>query len=490
VGIAPGETFDRYAVEALIGRGGMGEVYRATDTRLRRKVAIKVLRAAPDGRDASDAVARLFREARAAAAFSHPNTIAIHDLGEADGTFYIVMELVTGKPMLAFVGDDRAPLARKVGWLVDVARALAAAHKAGVLHRDVKPSNVMIGDDDDVVKVLDFGLAKPLDPVSFNTAVGRVVGTPRYMAPELLSGGEADARSDQYSFGVTAYELISGVHPLGRLGMEAPKPLAAIAPDVPSALASVVARTMASRAADRFESMEDVARALADVRGGRPVRVAVAPVTVTVGRGEAALATTLPATVPAPTAAATQAATHAATQAPSGSSGPVTAAEPTLSMPGADRETLEPEPVAARGARAAAAPPAPLDKRETLKSASAPPAPMAAVGAVGAVGAAEPIAPVAAVGAAEPIAPVAAVGAAEPIAPPAPPPGPAAAAAPAPVSPARWLLVAAAIAVLGAAAFAGTYFATRATASPPPAPTASPSASAPPGHAGLGAPIH
>jgi serine/threonine protein kinase len=265
VPIAPGETFERYAVESLIGRGGMGEVYRATDTRLRRKVALKVLR---HDKERPDAVARLFREARAAAALSHPNTIAIHDLGESDdGTFYIVMELVTGSPLLAFVGDERVPLSRKLEWLSSVAKALAAAHKAGVLHRDVKPSNVMVGEDD-VVKVLDFGLAKPSDPVSFKTQVGRVLGTPRYMAPELLSGAEADARSDQFSFGVTAYELVAGKHPGA-----APDPLSAVVKDAPKDLVAIIAKTMAARPDDRYPTMDDVALALDDVRAGRRPRI-------------------------------------------------------------------------------------------------------------------------------------------------------------------------------------------------------------------------
>jgi len=272
VAIAVGETFERYAVESLIGRGGMGEVYRAVDTRLRRKVALKVLRPGRDGDP--DAVARLFREARAAAGLTHPNTVAIHDIGEANGTFYIVMELVTGTPLLAYVGDERTPLPRKVRWLVDIARALAAAHRAGVIHRDVKPSNVMISDEG-AVKVLDFGLAKPLDPVSFRTMQGRVVGTPRYMAPEQVTGGDVDARTDQYAFGLVAYELLAGRHPGGVLGTTlTPQALDAVAPGVPRAVAEVVRRTLAGDPERRYASMEDVAVALEDAMAGRVSRFA------------------------------------------------------------------------------------------------------------------------------------------------------------------------------------------------------------------------
>jgi hypothetical protein len=269
VPVAVGETFERYTIESLIGRGGMGEVYRAVDTRLRRKVALKVLR--PD-RDHPEAVARLFREARSAAVLAHPNTVAIHDIGEAEGIFYIVMELVTGKSLLAYVGDDRVPAARKLSWLVDVARALGAAHKTGVIHRDVKPSNVMVSDDG-VVKVLDFGLAKPLAPVSFRTQQGHVLGTPRYMAPEHLAGAEIDARTDQYAYGLTAYELVAGKHPGGVLAGPVDVPaLDALVPGVSRAVAQVIARAMATKPEDRFASMDELAVALEDALAGKPPR--------------------------------------------------------------------------------------------------------------------------------------------------------------------------------------------------------------------------
>jgi serine/threonine protein kinase len=261
VPIGPGETFERYAIEALIGRGGMGEVYRATDTRLRRKVALKVIR--PD-KDRPDAAARLYREARAAAALTHPNAVAVHDVGEAEGVFYIVMELVVGQPLLAYVGDVRITVVKKIAWLADIARALGAAHRAGIIHRDVKPSNVMVSEDG-FTKVLDFGLARPLgpiDPVSFRTQEGRVLGTLRYMAPEQLAGAEADARSDQFAFGLTAYELLGGTHPGGALIEAKPKRLDEITADVPAELASVVERTLARNPDYRYATMDDVVHAL------------------------------------------------------------------------------------------------------------------------------------------------------------------------------------------------------------------------------------
>ncbi len=281
VPIGPGETFERYTIEALIGRGGMGEVYRAMDTLLRRRVALKVLR--PD-KERPDAVARLYREARAAAALAHPNAVALHDVGEAEGVFYIVMELVRGQPLLSFVGDDRVPPAKKVGWLVEVARALAAAHRAGIIHRDVKPSNVMVSDEG-FAKVLDFGLARTVDgaavdPISFRTQDGRVLGTLRYMAPEQAVGATADERSDQYAFGLTAYELLSGVHPGGALVEAPPERLSEVAPAVPAAVSSVVMRALARSPSERHASMDDLAQALEDALEARPAPATEAPLLV------------------------------------------------------------------------------------------------------------------------------------------------------------------------------------------------------------------
>jgi serine/threonine-protein kinase len=260
----------------------MGEVYRAIDTRLRRKVALKVLRPGENESSNFDGVARLFREARAAAAFSHPNAVAIHDLGESsDGLFYIVMELITGMPLMAYVGDERISHARRLKWLAEIAHALAAAHKVGVIHRDVKPSNVMVTDDD-VAKVLDFGLAKPMpkanEPESFGfkTQAGRVVGTVRYMAPEQMIGSEADGRSDQYALGMTAYELLAGKYPPGK-PFEVPALLNTIVPTFPEDGALAIARMLKRIPEERFGSMEDVAGAFEDVAQSRPVR-ALGPV--------------------------------------------------------------------------------------------------------------------------------------------------------------------------------------------------------------------
>src|SRR5271154_7177793 len=164
--IQPGQKFDRYAVEELVGEGGMGRVYRAFDTRLERSVALKVLNPA-DG-DTADSVALALREARAAAAITHPNATAIYDAHEIDGTSFIAMELVIGTSIRTLIGSGwtrsgqgtrPVPLAMRLRWLIDVAAALGAAHRMGVVHRDVKPENVMVRNDG-LVKVLDFGVAR------------------------------------------------------------------------------------------------------------------------------------------------------------------------------------------------------------------------------------------------------------------------------------------------------------------------------------------
>ena len=274
--LTPGSTFERYEIQSLIGRGGMGEVYRAIDTRLHRPVALKVLRT---DKDASATVteaggtARLLREARAAAALNHANSVAIYELGEAEGIAYIAMELVTGVTLRRYVGDGGVSLDTKVSWLVDAARALWAAHKAGLVHRDVKPGNIMVSDEG-IVKVLDFGLAKPVKlqakPGEFQTLMGQVLGTPRYMAPEQLEGSPADASADQYAFGLTAYELVTGVYPGGPLAGTA-QPVHERTPSAPPELGRVIARMMSRDPRDRFPTMEAAAHALRTSVGSKPV---------------------------------------------------------------------------------------------------------------------------------------------------------------------------------------------------------------------------
>lgn len=270
----PGDRIDRYTIEELLGEGGMGVVYRAQDNRLHRRVALKVLPGGGAAGGSSEAVARMVREARAAAALNHPNAVAVYDFGEHEGEHYLAMELVSGTPLRAFVGA-LVPQSTRLRWLLDVARALAAAHRAGLVHRDIKPENVMLRDDG-VIKVLDFGIARrmgvsvePGGPTAAEhlatvTNPGKLVGTPSYMAPEQLRNDDLDGRADQFAWGVLAYELLTGRLPFGAgrdmVGMiaavlgEAPPPLEG----VPAAVASAVSRALSKDREQRFPSMDEV----------------------------------------------------------------------------------------------------------------------------------------------------------------------------------------------------------------------------------------
>jgi serine/threonine-protein kinase len=280
----PGNTVDRFLIEAELGKGGMGQVFRAYDTRLHRRVALKVV--LPDASvspaRATEARARFLREARAAAAFDHPNVVAIFDLGEIDGVAYISMEYVPGPSLRDFVGDASTPWARKLRWLVDVALALGAAHRAGLVHRDVKPENVVLAEGE-LVKVLDFGVARRVsttvgegsDPlgshgVSTITQEGVVVGTPLYMAPEQIQGEPVDGRADQFAWGVMAYELLAGAPPWSAPGMMAlmaailtqPLPKLPESIGVPPAAEAAIARALSKRPGDRFATMEELSAAI------------------------------------------------------------------------------------------------------------------------------------------------------------------------------------------------------------------------------------
>jgi serine/threonine-protein kinase len=278
--LKPGDTFERYTIEAPLGQGGMGTVYRAHDARLGRRVALKVI---SDGQADADANARLVREARAAAAFDHPNAVSIFDVGEYEGTPFIVMELVVGRTLRLADGEASVPAATCITQLADVARALAVAHKRGLVHRDIKPENVMVREDG-VVKVVDFGIARrqggSLDPhgeteapaLPTLTIEGVKLGTPVYMAPEQIRGDALDGRTDQFSWGVVAYELLAGRLPW-RGADDAMAVMASVLTDrvdrvpldraaVPRAIQDVILRALEKRPEDRFPSMDDVAQAL------------------------------------------------------------------------------------------------------------------------------------------------------------------------------------------------------------------------------------
>ncbi len=211
------ETLGRYRIAGELGRGGMGVVYRAVDGRLGREVALKVL--SPGPQSDPELEARLRREARAAAGLTHPAICVVYEIDEADGATFIAMELIRGQPLAALLRPGMSP-ARALDLAIEVAEGLAEAHAHGVVHRDLKPTNVMVTESGRA-KIIDFGLAKlwkPLDPITSGadtpargqTDPGRIIGTAAYMSPEQVRGGAVDPRSDVFAFGALLFEMLSG----------------------------------------------------------------------------------------------------------------------------------------------------------------------------------------------------------------------------------------------------------------------------------------
>jgi len=264
-----GRTLGQYEILEVIGRGGMGAVYRARQQSLDRVCAVKVLPRA----FAADAsfLERFRREARGAAAISHPAVIQVYDVGQEGGFHFIAMEFVDGEHLGQVVERD-GPLAPDAALdvLRQVASALAAAHALGIVHRDIKPSNLMRMADGRV-KVADFGLAKRSGVDATVTAAGTRLGTPNYMPPEVAYGQQADARSDLYSLGASIYHVVSGHRPFDAKGTsqvihkllrEEPVPIEQVAPRCPPKLRRIVARLMARDPAERYQSAQELLDAL------------------------------------------------------------------------------------------------------------------------------------------------------------------------------------------------------------------------------------
>jgi eukaryotic-like serine/threonine-protein kinase len=262
---------DRYRLVGRLGAGGMAQVHRAVDEVLGRDVAVKLLRADL----ASDPTSRerLLREARSAASFSHPNAVAVYDVGEDGGMPFVVMELVEGRTLADRLRVGGAlPVDEALAVVDDVLAALGAAHACGLVHRDVKPANVLLPDDGSGAKLADFGIAKVVrDAMAGLTATGQVLGTPRYLAPEQVAGEAATPRSDLYAAGVLCYELLAGRPPfdgehaiavaLAHRDEEA-VPLTELRPDVPPEVAAAVERAMRKDPAERPVDAEALRAAL------------------------------------------------------------------------------------------------------------------------------------------------------------------------------------------------------------------------------------
>jgi tetratricopeptide (TPR) repeat protein/TolB-like protein len=273
-----GDRIGPYEVRARIGSGGMGEVYRARDSRLERDIAVKILPAEYAGDP--EHLRRFEHEARAASALNHPNIITIHAIGTEGSRGYIAMELVDGENLRSIAAQGDLNLKGALRIACKIAEGLAAAHERGIVHRDLKPENVMISTDG-FVKILDFGLAKLSQPVSSTdvtieaTSPGLIFGTVAYMSPEQASGRRTDFRSDQFSFGAMVYELLARRHPFQRSSIaetlaailrEEPPPLHELDSSIPAELGRIVSRCLAKEMGDRYGSTRDLARDLREVR--------------------------------------------------------------------------------------------------------------------------------------------------------------------------------------------------------------------------------
>ena len=287
-----GKRLNHYQVLSLLGAGGMGEVYLAEDTRLKRKVALKLLPAELTAN--RDRLRRFEQEARAASALNHPNIITIHEIGESGRWHYLVTELIDGETLRQRLKQGRIEFSAALDMALQIGSALVAAHKAGIVHRDIKPENIMLRNDG-LVKVLDFGLAKLTESstsglssnaptrAQVNTETGMVMGTARYMSPEQARGQKIDARTDIFSFGVVFYEMITGGAPfegetasdvLAAILKSEPPPLVDGAHEVPRELEHIVSRALRKDPERRYQVVKDLLLDLEDLKQ-RPSELSV-----------------------------------------------------------------------------------------------------------------------------------------------------------------------------------------------------------------------
>src|SRR5258708_6103491 len=282
--LIPGTILGQYEIRSPLGAGGMGEVYRAHDTRLDREVAIKVL---PESLTADpDRLRRFEQEARAVAALNHPNILAVYQMATHDGVSYMVSELLDGETLRERLRHGPIPLRKAIDYAVQIAHGLAAAHDKGIVHRDLKPDNLFVTKDGRV-KILDFGLAKLVQPkdasgaeatlagveatIAQGTEPGMVMGTVGYMSPEQVRGKVADHRSDTFAFGTILYEMVTGkqtfrkptsAETMSAILNEDPPSISQVTAATPPGLQRVVHRCLEKNPEQRFQSASDIAVAL------------------------------------------------------------------------------------------------------------------------------------------------------------------------------------------------------------------------------------
>src|SRR5580692_113185 len=278
--LAPGTKLGPYEIQSPLGAGGMGEVYRATDARLARDVALKVLPG--EMADDPERIGRFRREAKVLAQLDHPNIVTIYSVEEFDGVHFLTMQLVEGQPLDRLICAGGLPLEQIVEIAGALGDALAAAHEKGIVHRDPKPANVMVSSEGRV-KVLDFGLAKDINAVNADdatmtsdsrTQVGVVMGTPAYMSPEQTSGRPLDHRTDIFSLGVLLHEMATGRRPfegtssaelVSAILRDTPPSVTDVRPDLPSDLARIVRRCLEKDPRHRVQTAHDVSNEFRDL---------------------------------------------------------------------------------------------------------------------------------------------------------------------------------------------------------------------------------
>ncbi len=281
-----GQALGHYRIEAKLGEGGMGVVYRAFDTHLDRPVAIKILRA--DATTSPERKRRFVQEAKAASALNHPNIIHIYDISSPGDTDFIAMEFVAGKTLHQLIGTNDLPLRDTLKYSIQIADALARAHSAGIVHRDLKPANIII-DEDGRVKLLDFGLAKLTEKTvdseaatatgtaedALLTEEGSIIGTVAYMSPEQAEGRKVDARSDIFSFGSVLYEMVTGRRPfegatkmstISAILQKEPPPPGGLAPNLPAELEKIILRCLRKERDRRTQHIDDIKLVLEELR--------------------------------------------------------------------------------------------------------------------------------------------------------------------------------------------------------------------------------